>query len=304
MKIITSGLSYLDIDAYACSIAYAELLNLQGEEAVAVSTATLNESIPKIVRSWGAPLLTTHNPSNDDEFVIVDVSEPEFLDRIVEVDRVIEVIDHHVGYEAFWQQRIGDKADIEFVGAACTQIYERWVEAGLFDKMSQLSARLLVCGILDNTLNFGAVITTQRDVDAHQALLAKAELPAEWTAIYFTDCEKDITDDPVGSLKNDTKSVSFKSHPVELKFGQLVVWDGKKLLDNSKIELAKTMATLSPNWMINLISVSEKKNYLISDQQETREWLSNLLNVEFDDSVAITDRLWLRKEIIKQDLDS
>lgn len=304
MKIITSGLSYLDIDAYACSIAYAELLNLQGDEAVAVSTAALNESIPKVVRSWEAPLLSTYDPMDEDEYIIVDVSEPQFLDKIVDVDKVVEVIDHHVGYEDFWQQRIGDKADIEFVGAACTQIYERWMRAGLFEKMSQLSARLLVCGILDNTLNFGAVITTHRDHDAYEALLAKAELPAEWAAIYFTDCERDIIDDPTGSLKNDTKTVSFKSHPTELKFGQLVVWDGKKLLDNSKDELESTMAELSPDWMINLISVSEKKNFLISNQQDTQAFLSHLLNIEFNDSVAVTDRLWLRKEIIKQDLDS
>ncbi len=304
MKIITSGLSYLDIDAYACSIAYAELLILQGADAVAVSTATLNESIPAVVQSWGASLLSEYNPTEGDEFIIVDVSEPQFLDKIVDVDKVVEVIDHHVGYEDFWRQRIGDKADIEFVGAACTQIYERWVAAGQFKNMSQLSARLLVCGILDNTLNFGAVITTQRDHDAYKALLAKAELPAEWTSIYFTDCEKDITGDPAGSLKNDTKTVSFKSHPIELKFGQLVVWDGKKLLNNSKEELESAMVELSSNWMINLISVNENKNYIISNQQDTQAWLSHLLNVEFDDSVAVTDRLWLRKEIIKQDLDS
>jgi inorganic pyrophosphatase/manganese-dependent inorganic pyrophosphatase len=45
MKIITSGASYLDIDAYACCIAYAELLNLQGIPARAVSSAKPNASV-------------------------------------------------------------------------------------------------------------------------------------------------------------------------------------------------------------------------------------------------------------------
>ena len=36
---------YIDIDAYAGIIAYANLLNLKGIQAKAVSTAKLNESI-------------------------------------------------------------------------------------------------------------------------------------------------------------------------------------------------------------------------------------------------------------------
>ena len=45
MKIVTSGSRYIDIDAYASCIAYANLLNLKGIEAKAVSTAKINESI-------------------------------------------------------------------------------------------------------------------------------------------------------------------------------------------------------------------------------------------------------------------
>lgn len=38
MKIVTSGSKYIDIDAYAGIIAYANLLNLNGISAKAVST--------------------------------------------------------------------------------------------------------------------------------------------------------------------------------------------------------------------------------------------------------------------------
>lgn len=56
VKVITSGSSYLDIDAYGGCIAYAELLNLLGYEAKAVSSAKLNESITPTIRSWGRKL--------------------------------------------------------------------------------------------------------------------------------------------------------------------------------------------------------------------------------------------------------
>lgn len=56
MRVVTSGSAYLDIDAYACCIAYAELLNRQGIEARAVSSAPLNFSICKSVLDWNAAL--------------------------------------------------------------------------------------------------------------------------------------------------------------------------------------------------------------------------------------------------------
>ena len=46
MIVVTSGNKYIDIDAYASCIAYANLLNLKGQKAKAVSSAKPNESIP------------------------------------------------------------------------------------------------------------------------------------------------------------------------------------------------------------------------------------------------------------------
>jgi nanoRNase/pAp phosphatase (c-di-AMP/oligoRNAs hydrolase) len=162
MRLVTSGSAYVDIDAYAGCVAYAELLQTHQEDAQAVSTAPLNESISETVHSWHAPLLTLteYNPSEDDTFTLIDVSDPSYFDKIVDIDRVDEVIDHHPGFEKHWQGLIGDKSDIEFIGAACTLVYERWRAAGQLGRMSVLSARLLICGILDNTLNFGAQPTT------------------------------------------------------------------------------------------------------------------------------------------------
>lgn len=55
MRVVTSGSAYVDIDAYAGCVTYAELLQVQGNEAEAISTAPLNESISKTVRNWGSP---------------------------------------------------------------------------------------------------------------------------------------------------------------------------------------------------------------------------------------------------------
>ena len=52
-------------------------------------------------------------------------------------------------------------------------------------------------------------------------------------------------------------------------------------------------------WFINIISLKDKKSYFITQNDSIKSWLSSLFGVSFHGFVAIADRLWLRKEIIK-----
>lgn len=303
MKIVTSGLAFLDIDAYAGIVAYAELLKLQGIEAVSYSSATMNASIPPTVRSWDVPLITDYEPTENDTFVVIDVSEPHYLDRVVDVNRVEEVIDHHLGNEAFWGERIGSKATIEFVGAACTQIYERWVNAGLVDQMSETSARLLISGILDNTLNFKAKVTTKRDHRAYDELLKLANFPDDWTARYFKECEDSIFANIQDSLVNDTKTMEFPNLNMDmLLVGQLVIWDADRALTEYRNSIETTMSDQSEEWLVNIVSIKDGKSFFLTPSSSVKSWLEATVNVKFIDHLAQADRLWLRKEIMKRSI--
>ncbi len=277
MRVVTSGYTYLDIDAYAGSIAYAELLQAQGVEAAAVSHATLNESISETVRSWHAPLQTDYQPSEKDTFTLIDVSDPDFFDKFVDLDRVDEVIDHHPGFEEYWQKLIGNNAHIEFIGAACTLVYEQWKAADMLGRMSVTSARLLICGILDNTLNFGAKVTTSRDTEAYNALLTQADLPDDWTAQYFTECQNAILQDAASAIQNDTKTPTFSTFGQPVCFGQLTVWDAPKVLAEHEQVLQDTLSGIKPEWFMNLISVGERKSYFVTNNTDVQAWLSKLL---------------------------
>jgi inorganic pyrophosphatase len=303
MRIVTSGAHYIDIDAYAGCIAYAELLQLQGHEAQAVCEAPWNESISKSVRKWNSPLETTYIPSKDDRFILIDVSDPEHLENFVALDRVSEVIDHHPGFEQYWDQRIGKNAHVEFIGAACTQVYEQWKSSGFLNNISSTSAGLLVTGILDNTLSFGARVTTDRDKVAYKDLLQRAELPENWSKQYFTECQEAIFADVRNAITNDTKTLNFISLPGEMAVGQLVVWDAEMILQKYQSLINETLSGLNPKWFLNLVNVNEHKSYFISQDPLIKSWLSELLDITFIDSVAQAKRLWLRKEIIKADID-
>lgn len=302
MKIVTAGSRYLDIDAYAGAIAYAELLRAQGEQAEAVSTAPWNESVSRTVRSWEGRLKTDYVAGEDDTFTLIDVSDPDYFDSFVDLGRVDEVIDHHPGFEDYWRERIGDRAHIEFIGAACTLVYERWVDAGLFDQMSETSAKLLVSGILDNTLNFTAHVTTGRDKAAYAALMDHAHILGSWAAQYFTECQQAILAKAEPSICNDSKVLKFKTYPGALGVGQLAVWDASDVLREHKTVIERVMTGVQPEWFMNLVSISEGCSYFVCKDAGVQNWLAGLLGVTFEDDVAKANRMWLRKEIIKQDL--
>ena len=98
MVVVTSGKKYMDIDAYAGCIAYAKLLNLKGIKAKAISTAKLNESITPSLKKL-IPKLDEYKPNEEDEYIIIDVSNKNYFDAFVREEKIIEIIDHHLGYE-------------------------------------------------------------------------------------------------------------------------------------------------------------------------------------------------------------
>lgn len=304
MKIVTAGFTYTDIDAYAGIIAYAELLRAQGIEAQAVSTAPTNESVSKTIRSWRPEIQTTYTLNDIDTYILIDISDPEWFEKFVDLDRVDEVIDHRPGFEEYWRERIGDGAAIEFLGSACTQVYEKWKVSGLLDQMSVTAARLLVCGILDNTLNLKAAVTTPRDHEAYEDLLSRADLPDDWSAQYFTEVQEAILADAVKAVQSDTKMLNFKTFDNTLCVGQFAVWDGHIALEHHQEALTSALGDMQPQWFMNLISVGEGKSYFVCSDEAVREWLSNLLGISFEGNVATTDRMWLRKEILKQDIEA
>ncbi len=301
--VVTSGYHYLDIDAYGGCVAYAELLNLLGDQAVAATTAPLNESITTTIRSWKSGLHTDYTSKPSDQFVLIDISDPNFFDTFVDQARVVEILDHHMEFTDYWHSKLGDQAHIEFIGAACTLVFERWQATGKLPQMSETSARLLVAGILDNTLNFRASVTTNRDKAAYTKLMERANLPADWPAQYFGECEQSIVHDLKRAITNDVKKLSFPSFGRQLTVGQVVVWNGQAIALDRSEEVRSIMSAIAGEWLMSVVSIAEGKNYLLASDTTVQQFLKRVTGAKFTNGLGITNRLWLRKEIMKRDLD-
>lgn len=298
--IITAGSTYLDIDAYACMVAMSELLNRKGIKAVAYSTASCNYSVcpslmtaGQVEREWPG----TFNTDNA-KYIIVDVSDPEFLKSSVPLDQVVEVYDHHVGFEDYWTSCIGNGAHIEFIGAAATLIYREWKRAGLTREMKISTAKLLIAAILDNTLNLTSSNTTPEDIEVFHALCAYADVGKEFRAVYFSEVQKSVEADLKNALFGDIKTV--RDNPVlPSRVAQLCIWNSKSVFAKLD-EIRSWFAPVDETWMINVIDLSENCSYFVCDDGQAQRKLKTVFSISFEDGVARTEKPYLRKQIIKK----
>lgn len=298
--ILTAGSTYLDIDAYACMVAMAELLRLMGKRAIAYSAAPCNYSVCRSLVEERQVLRELPQDWNecDAKYIIVDVSDPEFLKDSVPLDKVIEIYDHHVGFEEYWTSRIGKGAHIEFIGAAATLIYRAWKKSDMLDKMTSSTARLLIAAILDNTLNLTSSVTTQEDIDTFGELCMRENIGHEWCAAYFSEVQTSIEADLKNALFGDIKNI--RSNPVLPSYmGQIAVWDAESVLDRLE-EIREWFNSRYNEWMLNIIDIQNRCNYFVCDGTEHQKKIEKIFDVHFAAGVAKTPVSYLRKEIIKR----
>ena len=297
MIIVTSGNRYIDIDAYASCIAYANLLNLKGFNAKAISTANLNESITDSLIKLPEKIEKHYVTTGNEKYIILDVSDKNFFDNIVIEDNIIEIIDHHYGYENYWNKKLKEHSHIEKIGSIATFIFELYEKEQLIDKISNGMAKLLISAILDNTLNLKAQSTTKRDISAYEKLLKLSGIKSNYNEIYFKECQKKISSNLIESIKNDTK-IEIESNLLPNIFSQLLFWDGKDFLKNKLIY--NTLDGFGSEWMINIISLKDNASYLISEDIKVQKNLETLFNKKFESNIMKLNKIWLRKEIIRK----
>lgn len=297
ITVVTSGKKYLDIDAFAGIIACRELLKTEPNNAVfAISTAPLNQSIPPAMRKYKYKLDSQENLVNDLEYIVVDVSNPEFFDPIIEPQKIVKIIDHHTGYEKYWQEKLGKAAEIEFIGSVCTMIYEKIKAAEKEEILDQELCKLLTAGILDNTLNLKSSITTERDKKAYTELAMIGGLDESWRQEYFGLCFTEIEKNLEQAVIGDTK-IEFVSENLPEVFGQIVLPSHS----NFDTQVLQKAFAKYDEWMMNVISLDDGKSYIYfggNDSKETKKKLEKLFQNSGQDNLIVLDKFKLRKEIM------
>lgn len=304
MYIVTAGKAFNDIDAFGSAIAYTELLRKQGQEAQAVFIGALNHSVTRLALEQTNDYLSTYTPTLNDRFIYVDISDKEQFAFPKEPEsKIVELFDHHYGFEEYWKERLGEHAHLERVGAAATLIWEAFKKHGYEKEISPGSANLLALAIVQNTLNFSSTETHERDLQAFEELTPHLDMTVNWQQRYFQECAEAMEKDFATTLKNDTKRFERYVDEKTFIFSQLEVSeDPLKVLNRHKQEI-HTYWQESPNThrLINIADMASKSSLLYSDD---RDWLRGTINPLFTNHIQASDT-WIlvpihqRKQILK-----
>lgn len=294
MKIVTSGRKYIDIDAYASMIAYRELLRVLGEEVAAVSTAPFNQSIPKMIQGLNYRLDEMPESFVGAEFIVLDVSNPEFFDTFVEPEKIIEVIDHHTGFEDYWREKLDDRAEIEYIGSVCTLVFEKIIAAEKLEILTPDLCRMMAAGILDNTLNLQSEVTNERDIQAWRRLVELGSLPRDFADEYFGACYAEINGDLVGAIRDDTKIEKVSPILPEV-IGQIIV----PRIEDFDVSVLEVAFAEYSEWMMNVIALKDGKSYIYFSENKAKDKLEKLFKEKAKGNLMVLNKFKLRKEIMK-----
>jgi inorganic pyrophosphatase/exopolyphosphatase len=296
--VVTTGAMFADIDAFACVIAYTEMLKKEGKNAVAYIQGELNNSITPDLRDFDYVKVL---PDGEYKFVVLDVSDPKKFPKEVEPNKVIEIYDHHdhYGNKDFWLDKLRENAHIEMIGACATFVWEEYKKRGFSEDVEPETAYLLAAAIISNTLNFNASVTDERDKKAFMELEEKLDIRGDWEERYFKAQEEELYKDPYKAIVNDTKIERLDGMDYPIVIGQLEMWDSTDFIKENLESIEKALLSFGyDDWFLTAPCIKKGHNNFVTRSAKIKELLKERIGAEFTGDIGKNNRLLLRKEIL------
>lgn len=294
-KVVVTSYTEPDLDGYSCAVAYTEFLNKTGTPAVTRIFGEPHVEVTYLVKKFG--LKTEEDKTADlGKVILVDASELRDLDKFIQLENVIEIIDHRKVNDA--ELFTNAKIQIEFVGSAATLIAEKFYKQNI--NISVSSATLLYGAIVSNTLNFRAKVTTDRDRQMAEWLNKKLGLTQEFIDDMFR-AKSDVSGEKL-ALRTEADFAWFQFGKQKIGCAQLEIMDVKSLVNSRKPEILQILEDLKvkdglDKIFMSFIDLGEGFNAFITGDLEIQRVLSEILNIQFKDDLAFRPSLIMRKEI-------
>lgn len=91
-----------------------------------------------------------------------------------------------------------------------------------------------------------------------------------------------------------------KYYKKNIIISQIELWEADKMLNKLNfLETLNYSMNNYKNWLMNMSSIKCGKTYFVTKLQNIKNILHNCLSVVWSDNISITNRLYLRKEVIK-----
>jgi len=286
-----------DLDGFSAATALAEFLNKTGRPSQAGFFGDFQPEVKFVAAKFGIDLPAfLENPEDFDQIILVDVSDLKRLDKSIDPQKVIEIIDHREVTDL--SSFPNAKSQIEIIGATATLVAER-LKAANFG-ISKESAMLLSAAIVSHTIDFQAPGAGQRDKDVFQWLKIKCDFPASFIREIFL-AKSDFSGAKLGqAIEGNLKQFEFAGRKIAI--ASLEAIDVAILVRSRKQEIISKLAELKqklkPDFVFLMIIDMEKlATFFVSEEPETQDLLKTILGVEFKDDAAQTQKFVMRKGV-------
>ena len=228
MKIVCSYIEP-DIDGVSCMYAYSELLNRQGDNVTYYIWGNPKNEVEIVCEMFDIKLGGLKEiPKEDNQFIICDLNSFDQTMKETSRESIIEIIDHHGISKDLNSYIYCTRLQIDRIGAAATIVAERYKMSGLIP--SREAAILLYYGIISNSINLKANITSQRDIEMTKWLKSIcSEISEEKIAEIFTK-KSSIPDDRLRIEMECERCM--QTHNKDVLVGQLEVCNTEEFIKN------------------------------------------------------------------------
>jgi manganese-dependent inorganic pyrophosphatase len=210
---------------------------------------------------------------------------------------VVGIIDHrkHNEVEMFPNADV----QIELVGAAATLVAEKFFKAR--QPISRSAACLLYAGIISNTLNLKAKVTTARDRKMMRWLCTQTKIPKNMVSGMFL-AKSDLRGNKLQKqLKHDF--AHFRIGKKIIGIAQLEIVRGRGLTKHRLNELKRILDDTakqqhSDHTFLSIINLIEGNNTFVCFDPNYQLILEKILKIKFKQNIANRPGLIMRKEIV------
>ncbi len=249
-EIIVIGHENSDTDSVCSAIALAELLKAEGKEAGAFRKGCLNKETAFALKTARAEqkIKEIKKVEVGREFFLVDFNEKAQSPVDVASGRLIGLIDHH---KVALEFKTEEPTYLRFepLGSSSTIVAKIYTEKKI--EMTGQVAKLLLCGIISDTLNLTSPTTTEEDKNWVKKLARLTKLKVSNLADKLFEAKSDLSDfSPRQIVKLDYKNFDFGGKKVGIGVVETVKPEKVKKLEKA---LKKALTEIKKQEKLDLI---------------------------------------------------
>lgn len=297
MKYIVTSYIDPDLDGTSSMYAYSEFLRKTGKESDYYIEGEPMQEVQIVCDMFDIALKGAKEIGDEDKVIVVDTNDLELI-PVKKLENIVEFIDHHMKYDNSPKCK-NAKFQIEMIGAAASLVAEKFQKNDV--EISRECAILLYYGIISNTINFKAKVTTPKDLEMAKWLKEQCdEISEEKVAEIFVK-KSQIRD----SLKDEMEAqVVREFQNKKITIAQLEYANVEDFLQENEMQIRKILSDIKREKnldyiLINCVDILKGFSTILVIDEETEKLISDLLKVKLQNRKVQLNHLILRKEIYR-----